>query len=218
MRWDDPSKVVARQATILAPYRLEFGTKLPPDQQYWTLCGEMADGDRIQRDCELDQMVREGLIRPEQFHGVEGDEGIYLANVRALRTPPYHQSHLYNGEFTDVLDQALGNGQLRPGLVYLDTIQEPRYSSRLLAGTMNILNYAEGPTLLVWNFIKERPHYGHHHPWEDVYRSLSRQDLFRSAVRKGGWKQHLETVFHYHGTGKRSSTTMGTIVFVRRTT
>jgi hypothetical protein len=213
-RWDDPSKVEARRVTLINPIQEVFGARLPADRQYWGLCGEMADGANLQPNCELGQLVTEGILKPRQYNGVEANEAIHLANVAALHAP-YSGARLYHGEFTEVLDEALGRGTLRPGVVYLDTIQEPRKSTVLLAKTLNILNYTTGTVMLIWNVILANHHRNRHHSWGDVTGYLRHNDLFRVSFEEG-WVQAADhKLFRYAGTG-RSNTTMGTVVFLRR--
>lgn len=210
--WSCPHKQEARRVTIIQPYRELFGNKLPPDKQYWTLCGEMAKDNSVLEGCELSQMVKEGLISPNQFHGVEGNTQIHQSNIQALK-PPFNTANLYNGEFSNILDTALGSGILNPGIVYLDTIQEPKNALVLLATTLDILNQLDGPVLLTWNFIKEHRSRGREYTWEQVESISKKNTLYQSAIHN--WNQFGQcTVFQYNGTG-RSSTTMGSIVFYK---
>jgi hypothetical protein len=214
-QWGHTSKVEARRKTIIEPYQAVFGQTLPRDRQYWTLCGELGPDGYLQTGCELDQVVSSELIEANQFHGVEGNIDIHHSNIRAIQRSDYPDANLYYGEFTEVLDQALGNGNLTPGIVYLDTIQEPHGASRLLARTLDILNHTKGSTLLTWNFIYANRHRNRHHTWKGVLKELENNQLFLSTIGKG-WEQFgEEIVFRYEGTGK-SSTTMGTVVFVRQ--
>lgn len=212
--WGCSHKQDARLETIIKPYNAIFGNNcVPPKKQYWTLCGEMASNNSILKGCELDHMVRIGFITPEQFHGVEDNKDIYLANVKALSNS-YDKVNLYNGEFIKILDRALKKKTLNPGVVYLDTIQEPEGSSEFLATVLDILNQTVGSTMLVWNFIQRNNYRNRHYSWDDVKSILNRNSLFRLSVRR--WEQFGgDKVFWYGGTGK-SSTTMGTVVFFRR--
>lgn len=210
--WSCPHKQEARFKTIIEPYTILFGKVLPPDRQYWTLCGEMASNGAISEGCELSQMVQVGLIKPNQFHGVEGNPQIHEANVRALKRP-FNKAHLYQGELTDILDQALGEGRLAPGIVYIDTIQEPLGAAPLLATTLDILNQTTGTTLVAWNFIKGNRWRGRDYSWNSVRETLNQNHFYRRVSSK--WEQLGEDkTFQYEGTGK-SSTTMGSVVFFR---
>ena len=214
-QWGHPTKVAARQQTIIEPYRALFGKKIPADLQYWTLCGELALGTDIQPNCELDHMVRAGIITPQQFHGVELNPDIHAVNTKATRKAPYNKAKLYQGEFTQVLDQALGEGLLAPGIVYLDTISEPKYGADMLSQTMAILNEAREQadncysTLLVWNIIIGHRRRNRHYSWDAVAKEVLRKGLTLSET---GWQHYGEEVYSYPGTG-RSCTTMGTVVF-----
>lgn len=211
--WSCPHKQQARQATIIQPYRKLFGNTLPPNKQYWTLCGEMAKDNTILDGCELSQMVQEDLISPDQFHGVEGNSQIHQLNIQALANSPLNTAHLYNEEFTKVLDITLGCGNLNPGIVYLDTIQGPKKAVSLLSTTLDILNQINGPMMVVWNFIKENKYRGVNFSWEHVESIAKKNYLYQNVIQN--WKQFGQcTVFQYGGTGK-SSTTMGSVVFYK---
>lgn len=209
-RWDNDDKVEARVKTIIEPYRDVFGEKLPEGRQYWTLCGQMGDEGGIHPFCELGHMTRVGLIDPGQFHGVEGKEDTHRMNVKALQ-PSFEGAHLYHGLFLEVLDRELGKGLLRPGIVYLDLIQEPRGAVRELSRLLDLLNQTRGQTMLVCNMILSNwRRRTLRHTWREVVDQLEKCALFRVAIREG-WEQYQGLVFTY-GT----ATLMGTIVFVRR--
>ena len=210
--WSCPHKQEARVKTIIEPYQKLFGNKLPSNKQYWTLCGEMAVNGTIVDGCELTQMITLGLIQPNQFHGIEGNPEIYSKNKAALKSP-LNEANLYQGEFTEVLDNALRNNNFNPGIVYLDTIQEPKGASELLAVTLDVLNQTLGSVLLIWNFVKDHNYRNHHHSWESVYDTLVKNTLYRKA--SSTWNQFEKKAFQYNGTG-RSSTIMGSVVFFRK--
>lgn len=71
--WGTESKIEARRATIIRPYTQHFKTnKIPADTEYWSMCGRCATPEgTLVNDCELDFLIKEGLIDPHQFHGVE---------------------------------------------------------------------------------------------------------------------------------------------------
>ena len=51
--WSCPKKQEARSQTIIEQYQIHFGQKLPPNKQYWAICGQCAtpDGQQL-HGCE----------------------------------------------------------------------------------------------------------------------------------------------------------------------
>jgi hypothetical protein len=165
----------------------------------------------ISPGCELSQMVEEGLIKPKQFHGIEGNPEIHNNNKRAIGKTK--GPSLYCGEFVSVLDKVLGSGQFKPGIIYLDTIQEPKKSVELLSLVFDIVNQTVGKTMVVWNFVQGNKYRGRMFSWEEIQREAVSNYRYCLAVQK--WKQFKKDfVFSYGGTG-RSSTTMGSVVYYR---
>lgn len=210
----------AREVTIIEVYRSIFDREaLPLDRQYWTLCGQMVDAGTglFQPFCELRHVVTQGLVSPHQFVGVELNAEIHALN-KSVGERTYSKGAgptFINGEITRVLDENLGRGTLYAEVVNLDLICEPKEGVKILSRTMDILNHIDGPTMLVWNVILSRTWpLKRTHTWSEVAEALNEDSLFRSA-RPHGWSQFEEKVFPYGGTGN-SSTTMGTVVFIRR--
>jgi hypothetical protein len=211
--WGDPTKQKVREMTIVEPYRKLFGSSLPESLQYWSLCGQLGSNGTLQSGCELDYVVSRGLVTPGQFHGIEGNPEIFRENQKCL-TGKYKCAHLYQGEFTDVLDQALGEKTLRPGIVYLDAIQCPEGALDLLATTLDILNCVQCPTILTWNFVKGNRYQGRDYSWDSIIQSAKKNKLFQKSL--SSWNQLDDgKVFEYPGTG-RSCTTMASVVLYRK--
>lgn len=211
------SKIESRRVTIIDSYRSIFGRNLSINQQYWTLCGRMvSDKYEIQKGCELDQVVQSGLIKSRQFYGIEGNYDIHIANKLAVEKTQYHEANFYHGEFIEILDQQLKDPNFNPGIVYLDTIQGPKGAGVLLARTLNILNYVNCSTMLVWNFLCE--HRTHQYEWEFVANYLNQNGLYTLSIHNGKWKQFKKNiVFKDNRKAKGNNTTvMGTVVFYKR--
>lgn len=210
-----PRKREARQRSVIDPLRNAFGSKLPGSQQYWTLCGPMASQGHLLNGCELNHLLDEGLIAPGQFHGVEKVRPVFEANQRAIETafPTGTGPKLFHGDFADVLKEFLKKGQLRPGLVNVDTMSEPRLAAVLLTQVLDILDHAPGQPLVIWNVILQRPRYGIRYTTSNLRESLESIALYRSLVDR--WEAAPDA-FEYDGTGTQKDVLMHTTIFKKR--
>lgn len=206
-----PKKHKAREATIIRAWEKLTGlSSIPEGQQFWTLCGPMADHDGgLQPFCELSHLVRSGLLRTDQYHGVEMEEPLHLANVRAVAgiAPP---PHLYHGELGRVMEEALMAGTFAPAIVNLDTICEPVNAARLLGLTLHLLNRVGGVKMVVLNSIIDAPRRGRRYSLDALADAIN-DNLFCARQLRWGWRQSQEG-WVYNGTGK-TSVKMGTLVF-----
>jgi hypothetical protein len=184
--WSDPKKQQARLDTIL-PHG-------PIANQYWSMAGNCTT-----KGCEVDQILEAGLIKPEQFHGVEIDKRIYEANVQAWPDLAWH-----HGDFYDVMR---GYPAFNPSLVNADLMQMAETSADFIARILYLL--VPFDAILLANFIME--HRGHKSTPDQVLERLSECQQFRYAMRNG-WTYDGKC-YLYPGTGNQSYTVMGTFTF-----
>lgn len=90
--------------------RLAHSERVPPGKHYWCLCGKQS----ARPNSEINQMVSLGLIRPDQFHGVDRSLEIISRNRKI-----HPKAKFYCGEWLDIL--ALQGSDFNPEMVYLDT-------------------------------------------------------------------------------------------------
>jgi hypothetical protein len=100
--WGSQSKIEARKATIIEPYVKHFKRKnIPNNTEYWSMCGRCATPEgTLVPGCELDYLTKEGLITPDQFHGVELSGDIHEDNSK-LQIGNFH-----NGMFQFAIQSA----------------------------------------------------------------------------------------------------------------
>ncbi len=209
-----PKKHEARQKTIIEAWRNTTGLQAVPEgQQYWTLPGKLYNDDgEFQRSCELTHVTKAGLIGPSQFHGVEFNESIHAKNVQVvqkLRQKP----HLYQGSMVQVMDQALGAGVFKPGIVNLDTLYEPKRAAYMLGKTLQLVNRTNGVKMVVLNVILAAPKRGRKHTFETLM-DATKSNLLCAQQLGYGWDLSCEG-WAYNGTGI-SSTKMGSVIYVQR--
>jgi hypothetical protein len=188
--WTHPQKIRARADTILS-----LG---PVAGQYWSMAG-LCDGP----GCEVVQVLRAGIIGPEQFHGVEIQRDIYDANRAA-----WPHLHWHCGDFLQVMRDC---GDFHPGLVNADTMNMIDTAANRVARLLYLLVPHPQATLVV-NLVME--HRGHCTTADEVIDQLMEQPLFQYAVNRG-WS-HDGRCYHYPGARPRPRTVMGTFVFRHR--
>jgi len=96
--WGSESKIEARRATIIEPYYKAFKRKnIPPNTQYWTMCGRCATPQgKLVEGCELDYLTKIGFIKPNQFHGVEISPQTHKDNLKLTQANFYQGMMQFN--------------------------------------------------------------------------------------------------------------------------
>jgi hypothetical protein len=202
-----PEKMRARRETIIGPYRQHFSHSLPESKQYWTMCATHTDdqGELLQGS-ELDQMLKSGIIILDQFYGVDIEADIIEANAAGIPGPHWH-----HGDLMDEMSSALRDGKFNPGIVNCDHLLMPHsggaaYVSRCLQFLAD-----QNDLLMVANLILEPPYNEAICTPGEYIDELWKHAQFQDAMRRG-W-QYDDAVYVYGGTGRRSSTVLGSIVF-----
>lgn len=210
--WGTEKKRRARDESVVRPWRDVTALRsLPAGSQYWTLCGNLSDGrtGALDPDCELSQMLDEGLISAPQFHGVELDLSVHSTNVSAVESSfphPNQRPHLYNGDFVKQLDAASAMAEFNPALVNIDTPYSPRIGFNLLAGTLAVLNASRTTAMVVWNVQAESRFRGVFRDFREHLEHFKAHSFLWRCVRLGGWKSLGQ--YEYGGTAAHSVTKM----------
>ena len=202
-----PHKMTARRETIIDQYRKHIGHFLPKHKQYWSMCAIHVDANgRLLQGSELDQMLSAGLISTDQFHGVDLDPSIISANAEGIP-----DAHWHLGDMIQNITKAMRTGSFLPGIVNCDHILMPRSGgATYISRCLQLLSDQED-LILISNLILRSPHDDTSCSPEEYVEELWRHHQFRDAMRRG-W-QYDDAVYIYGGSGPRSSTVMGTIVF-----
>lgn len=206
--WNDIKKITARDETIIKIYRQLFGSKLPKSKQYWTICGQCTDNEgNFLNNCELDQLLKSGLIEPDQFHGVDNVKHIIDANKKA-----FPNTNWYNKDFLIALNE-YPDEQFNPGIVNADLIYMPKNACEILSKVLfrcrNINNIVViGNIVLEYQALKTRSS-----NMEEVIKFLD-NNLFFDKCRSS-WEM-MDTYGEYDGTGRDSRSLMGSAIFYRK--
>lgn len=206
--WGCPKKRLAREETVVSFYRQAFKRK-SIEQQYWTMCGQCADGGiHPIPGCEYDHVTSSRLVKDWQFNGVEIVPEIHHANNRIKG-----DAHWYLGDFYETMVAEDNLGRFHPSIINADLLMMPEngaaYLSKILAFLTSINTRR---VMVVANVIlRQRQHKFSN---DDMVKFLSQNAQFNYAIEVGKWKMFPEG-YVYNGTGNKRSV-MGTIIFVRK--
>lgn len=185
VRYTSEAKCQARLVTLIEAWRCLTGLKaLPFGREFVTLCASLTDDGRtIKHACELDQMVKAGLITPEQYYGVEGrDWLVHEANVSAVAAAfPEKRPVLVFDEIAHYVDC---HAELHPAIVNLDFINGPEATLAKLVKVLSRLGAKSGPTMVVWNV----PTFSKYHDLEAGFNLVPEHLAYHQVLAAGAWK------------------------------
>jgi hypothetical protein len=208
--WSGNKKKIAREETIINQYRKIYNRQsIPQDKQYWTMCGNLSDNNNnINHDSEYAQIVREGLIKPHQFKGVEIDETIYKRNKQVLPN-----IEIYQDDFFKTLNRQANQNQFKPAIVNADLINMPEIGAIYISKIIALLSMMPGEVMLVANLVLDSPYISPTRKKQDIDRflvNLKNQHKFNAF--KHHWNFNNEC-YKYAGNREHSRTSMGSYIF-----
>jgi hypothetical protein len=208
--WSGTRKIKARIDTTIHAVHQTFGKSIPVGTQYWTLCGRSVTKDgTLQKDSELDHVIRIGIVRPEQFYGVEISPSVYESNSR-LET----KAHLLYGDFLQVMGEYNNAGNFNPSVVNYDSTSMTDKAATKLARIFEFLSSIPiTPIILVANVVLT--HRSHIEDMEMFNNNLNNEPLFTNYNDPKVWSAD-EYYYGYDGTGQKGCTTMGSLIFLKR--
>ena len=208
--WSGNKKKIAREETIINQYRKIYNRQsIPQDKQYWTMCGNLSDNNNhLNQDSEYSQIIREGLISPNQFRGVEIDDTIYNRNKQVL---PHIE--IYKDDFFKTLNRQANQNQFNPAIVNADLINMPEIGAIYISKIIALLSMVPGEIMLVANLVLDSPYISPTRKKQDIDRflvNLKNQHKFNSFKRH--WNFNNEC-YKYAGNREHSRTSMGSYIF-----
>jgi hypothetical protein len=208
--WSGNKKIIAREETIINQYRKIYNRQsIPQDKQYWTMCGNLSDNNNnINHDSEYAQIIREGLIQPHQFKGVEIDETIYNRNKQVLPN-----IEIYQDDFFKTLNRQANQNQFKPAIVNADLINMPEIGAIYISKIIALLSMMPGEIMLVANLVLDSPYISPTRKKQDIDRflvNLKNQHKFNAF--KHHWNFNNEC-YKYAGNREHSRTSMGSYIF-----
>lgn len=210
--WNTARKVASRKDSIIEPYRQFFGPCLPPDTQYWTMCGAHYTGEEGQEegiDGEFGQLVAEGLfLDPSQFHGIDHNPYIITKNRQFYPGVNWHC-----GDFLRVLKEYYCNNEdtCKPAIINFDNVREP---PRGAAQLREIISFVDsnlgGPLMLTSNFLMHNPRA----PLR-VYDPIEVINRLAPSLADH-WSVYPYYYSYIGGAAEQSRSMMGTFIFVKQ--
>jgi len=204
-----PRKESARRTTIIEQYREHFRHSLPKEKQYWTLAGPCYDEEgKLGKKSELFQMMNEGLIKEEQYYGIDNSEEIVEKNRKVS------SANFIHGDFSKQFLLASERPNFNPGIVYADFT---RMAPSCVVAASNVIHCLTtqdiSEVMVVVNILHKNP-YGDSKKKTDpevIWEMFVKNQRFNQAFQKG-WEV-LKKVYTYGGTGIRSRSEMVSFIF-----
>ena len=201
-----PKKLISRKETIILPYREYISKSLPANKQYWSMSARCIDDNgQLIPNCEMDQMVKERLITPDQFHGVDMRSHLYQANIKSKVG-----GHWYNNDFRSAMVKEYNRGNFNPGIVNVDSLYMPNRGVVDFGNIMSFLSSIKGlnGVLLIGNFILRQrkvtciPN--------SIFEDL--KSILNITFKQCQWQSNFR-VYTYNGSGTCKRTWMGSCIF-----
>lgn len=164
-----------------------FGSKLPKNLQWWSMCGQCADEKGDYRGSEPHQLVSSGFLEPRQFWGVELNAGILTYNKKYVDF-----GYWRCGDVNEVMrvqsvkQNKSGRSAWRPGVINLDTTMMPAAAANMLARTMlHVSETVPHEVLVILNMVvRHRHHVG---TTDDLVSALSSNSSAQHAMSVADW-------------------------------
>lgn len=206
--WGCDQKQQARNDTIISVYRELYGDRVPQGFQYWSICGLCANDGKLVSGCELEHMVRVGLITPGQFYGVEIEESIYDQNRRI------HGPHWFHNRINQEIINHNSKGDFKPAIVNFDAIQYPNNCAVDFGGIMLIISRLEHRVMLVGNFVLKAWIHERKNP-DYIIDQLNKTSQVMAALEAADW-EYNQLCYEYHGADQKSNSILGTIILHKK--
>jgi len=205
-----PIKSKARRRLVIEPCKHVFGPCLPKDLQYWSLCAQcISPSGQVIKGCELDQMIKCGLIDNDQFHGVDFDEQTTEGNQI------YDNSSWYFDHLEDAISQSVGEGNFHPALIHIDTTWMTERAVNLFVKVLDMVSYC-GCDIPVVSLGVVLEAYTRVETSNDLFERICKSPTFRKIWNEKKWElwRSGEKVITWPGTGKMSRTEMVGITLI----
>lgn len=203
-----PKKFEARDLSVINAYRdLSKRKAIPNHKQYISLLGPLS-GHGFEEPLHV---AARGLAHLSQIVGIERNADTHESNQKTNRAHYQDTLDLHQGDVVTVLERLSREGRLSPAIVNLDMMQDHQTTLPVLLRVFSILEDSPGPIMVVWNAMLSHKVYTQINP-ERLKHAVADPRL-TSALHEYGWQ--IRGYHEYAGTGSKSATTMGTVVFWR---
>ncbi len=204
MLFNTEEKKQARLVTVIEPTRRAHHGNLPNDMHYVTLSGHCSLYGEIVPGSDYDHMISSGLVRPEQFIGVDAEP-----------TTQRHNAQLQQSTWiTCPIEHAIKPlvQAYKIGLVFLDTtsLPLPKSGLKLFEAVLEAVCDVDYTTVIVVNWCLK--HRQHDLKPPQVITSINNSPVWQKLrVRNPNWTVGQE---HYlYKSDECQSTRMGSWIF-----
>ena len=202
----DPKKIESREQTIILPAQQIFGKSLPPDKQYWAMCSSYFNNEG-KTTGELHQMLDAGLITSDQFYGVDNQQHIIDKNKEY-----YPDINWICNDFVKAMKKASIEGTFNPAIINLDNMRQYKKATKYLKKLLSFIDYnVFGELLVISNIMLNNPR-GNHLKVDSI--KIIVNYLLKIYSIPDHWTIYPQ-YYEYDGTGDRSRTIMGTLLFIK---
>jgi len=207
-QWDSDLKKNSRVIAIISMYRQFFNERLPPDKQYWSMCGAHFN-KKGEINGELGHMKDEGLIQPDQFHGVDEVKRIIDRNRKI-----HPDVKWYHGDFLETMEEiSTIDGKFNPHIINYDGVMLPKFGTQYLSSILNFIDdNVEGELLLTSNFVLKSPYRSNPKYKFTIHDAIA--ELVKAYWLPDHWDIYPQS-YVYKGASIFAKTEMGILLFVK---
>lgn len=207
--WTGADKTNARTITIIDTYKEVFGSSIPFNRHYWTMCGAHFDINLNPVHGELNQLLDTSLIEKPQFCGVDREVTIIEKNKKL-----YPLIQWFHGDFYETMESAAIRGDFNPAIINYDGVMQPRYGAQYIIKIFKLLDRMfEGEVLLITNFVLANPYNGSEKVTYTIEETL---DIIITSHKFPDHWSVLPFAYTYGGYSKLSNAQMGVLGFVKK--
>ena len=204
--WGSDVKKDSRQATIINSYREFFGTSIPLNKQYWTMCGSYFDEDENLVEGEMNQLFENEIIDPQQFHGVDIEAEIIKKNKKL-----FPEINWFNGDFLETMKEVCLDGNFKPGIIHYDGVYQPRFGMEYIKRILRFLDYNYlDEVLLITNMVLSNP-------YNNISYTMFESLMFLFSIYNlpDHWSVKPQ-VYMYPGSSRSSHCVLGIMNFIKK--
>ncbi len=186
----------ARARNVKIFRKLTGLNSIPKSHEYWTLCASQPQNGKSAS--EIVQLVKNGFLVPDQFHGVDRNKQLIQQNRKW-----HHKAHWHAGEWSEVIR----DHHFNPAMVYLDTISfiNTMSTADLVSNTMPL---CPPNTVMIVNAMMNDPRSRKKFDYRDLIELICKS-MGSFELKK--WRRDIPG-FEYNATGY---THMMSLVFVK---
>jgi hypothetical protein len=169
------------------------------------MCGAYLDAES---EGEFQQICSAGLIKPEQFYGVDTESKIIEKNKKILPNIKW-----INGDFRETMLDYSIEENFNPAIVNYDGVMQKKFGAEYLRKIMKLIDAnVNDKMLLLANFVMKSPYRKSEvTKAEDIIRDLKMIYVFPNH-----WSI-CPDCYYYNGSGARSHSLMCTFGFIKKT-